>query len=209
MLIRTTPLFYNVMSQLTSTLLVAGMLLIAGVSVGTSAFTTAEVDRQANVDVVADETGLLGLTDGNSGNLVFQNSDGQLGIDFTNGSAAGANTNALFKLGDPTAAANSQAFIITNNDAESHVINASYSADNPDAAAENDNLKFAVYDGSNTLAGTISAAGATDSWTAEPNAEYYVVITVDTGHNAAVISPDENLSGTLEFRIDDNRAGGN
>ena len=196
------------MSNLTSTLLVAGLLLVAGVSVGTSAFTTAEVDRQANVDVVADEVGLLGLTDGNSGNLVYQNSSDQLAIDFTNGSADGANTDALFRLGDPADPSGSQAFIITNNDDESHVINASYNANTGDASTP-ENLKFEIYDSGGENVGTISASGETASWDASANTAYNVVVTVDTGHSTTVLTSGDDLSGTLEFRVDDTAEGGN
>lgn len=196
------------MSNLTSTLLVAGLLLVAGVSVGTSAFTTAEVDRQANVDVVADEVGLLGLTDGNSGNLVYQNSSDQLAIDFTNGTADGANTDALFRLGDPADPSGSQAFIITNNDDESHVINASYNANTGDASTP-ENLKFEIYDSGGNNVGTISASGETASWDASANTAYNVVVTVDTGHSTTVLTSGDDLSGTLEFRVDDTAEGGN
>jgi hypothetical protein len=196
------------MSSLTSTLLVAGLLLVAGVSVGTSAFTTAEVDRQANVDVVADDVGLLGLTDGNSGNLVYQNSSDQLAIDFTNGSADGANTDALFRLGDPADPSGSQAFIITNNDDESHVINASYNANTGDASTP-ENLKFEIYDSGGNNVGTISASGETASWDASANSAYNVVVTVDTGHSTTVLTSGDDLSGTLEFRVDDTAEGGN
>ena len=191
------------MSSLTSTLLVAGLLLVAGVSVGTSAFTTAEVDRQANVDVVADNTGLLGLTDGNSGNLVYQNSSDQLAIDFTNGTADGANTDAKFVLGDPENPGSSQAFIITNNDAESHTIEATYNT-NTDDAQNAENLKFEIYD-DGSLKTTIKASSdSAVTWEAPAGSSYDGVVTVDTGHDsAAVLQSDTDLSGTLEFRIND------
>ena len=195
------------MSQLTTTLLVAGIILVAGVSVGTSAFTTAQVDRQANVDVVADETGLLGLTDGNSGDLVFQDTSGQLGIDFTEGTAGGANTNALFELGNPDDPTGSQAFMITNNDVESHTINTEYRANTSDATTD-DNLKFEIYDGSGALVDTVSAAGNTASFTAGANTAHYVVVTVDTGYSSDLLGPDADLSGTLGFSIDDTAEGG-
>jgi hypothetical protein len=191
------------MSSLTSTLLVAGLLLVAGVSVGTSAFTTAEVDRQANVDVVADDAGLLGLTDGNSGNLVYQNSSDQLAIDFTNGTADGANTDAKFVLGDPENPGSSQAFIITNNDAESHTIEATYNA-NTDDAQNAENLKFEIYDGGSLKTTIKASSDSAVTWEAPADSSYDVVVTVDTGHDsAAVLQSDADLSGTLEFRIND------
>lgn len=189
------------MSKLLSTLFVAGILLVAGVTVGTSAFTTADIDRQADVNVVADQQGLLGLTDGSSGNLVYQNSNDQLAIDFTNGSAQGANTDALFRLGNPNDVTNSQAFIVTNNDGEDHQIDAAYTGS--DSVTAEDNLRFEVYDSTGTSVGTISASGTNATWSATQNTEYYVVITVDTGHSADLVTSSEDLSGTLEFRIDD------
>ncbi len=194
------------MSKLLSTLFVAGILLVAGVTVGTSAFTTADIDRQADVNVVADQQGLLGLTDGSSGNLVYQNSNDQLAIDFTNGSAQGANTDALFRLGNPNDVTNSQAFIVTNNDDEDHQIDAAYTGS--DSVTAEDNLRFEVYDSSGTSVGTISASGTNATWSATQNTEYYVVITVDTGHSADLVTSSEDLSGTLEFRIDDTQTRG-
>ncbi len=86
------------------TVLMASLLLVGTVSIGASAFTAATVERSANVDVVADNEGLLALTDGNSGNLVSQDgSTEQLGIDLESGTAAGANPNATFELGNPAA----------------------------------------------------------------------------------------------------------
>jgi hypothetical protein len=190
------------------TLLVAGIILVAGVSVGTSAFTSATVERQANADVVTDSDGLLGLTDGNSGNLVYENADDQLGIDFENGTALGANTDALFELGDPATPGTSQAFQVTNNDAESHQITAAYTldADDGNAAA---NLEFRVYDDTGTLVGTVTEEGQTVSMDANPTESYNVVVVVDTGHGAAdTLTSTGDLSGTLAFTIDDVTEGG-
>ncbi|MDB2272141.1 hypothetical protein PM032_14095 [Halorubrum ezzemoulense] len=197
------------MPKVASTLLVAGLILIAGVSVGTSAFTTADIDRQSNIDVVADDSGLLGLTDGNSGNLVYQNTDDQLEIDFENSTASGANTDALFRLGNPENPLGSQAFVITNNDAEAHTINVAYNT-SMQAAFDTDNLKFEIYDDTNTLVGTVSASGDTASLSADAGESYNVVVTVDTGHGGAkILKSGDDLSGTLEFRIDDTQTGGN
>jgi hypothetical protein len=102
------------MQRITKTLFIAGLVLVVATSVGASAFTSATVERQANADVVTDENGLLGLTDGNSGNLVYQDAaTDQLVIDFENGTATGANTDALFELGDPANPGTSQAFSTT------------------------------------------------------------------------------------------------
>jgi hypothetical protein len=58
------------------------LVLVASV-LGASAFTSGSVERASNVNVVNDDTGLLALEDGTSGDLVFQNSSGALEIDFT------------------------------------------------------------------------------------------------------------------------------
>lgn len=196
------------MAQLMKTLLVAGIILVAGVSVGTSAFTSATVERQANADVVTDTNGLLGLADGNSGNLVYENSEDQLEIDFENGTALGANTDALFKLGNPAAPGTSQAFQVTNNDAESHQITAAYTPDADDGNSAS-NIEFRVYDDANSLVGTVDEEGQTVSMDAAADQSYNVVVVVDTGHGGAdTLTSVDDLSGTLAFTIDDVDEGG-
>jgi hypothetical protein len=195
------------MAQLMKTLLVAGVILVAGGAVGTSAFTTATIDRQADADVTTDSNGLLGLSDGNSGNLVYQNANDQLAVNFANGTATGANTDALFELGDPSAPGTSQAFQVTNNDAEAHQITASYTPDTDDGNTAA-NLEFKVYD-SGTLVGTADEEGTNVSMDASVGQTFDVVVVVDTGHgSAATLSSTDDLTGTLEFRIDDVAEGG-
>ncbi|WP_299267989.1 hypothetical protein [Halorientalis sp.] len=196
------------MARITQTLLVAGLVLVAATAVGASAFTAATVERQANADVVADENGLLALIDGNSGNLVFQDpSTEQLKIDFENGSATGANTDALFELGDPANPGTSHAFQVKNNDDEAHVINVAYTH-NVDDGNSDANLKFQIYkDGSQV--GTVTEEGQTASLDAAATDAYDVVVVVDTGHNgAATVTSTDDLSGTLAFTIDDVDEGG-
>lgn len=196
------------MTQLMKTLLVAGIILVAGVSVGTSAFTSATVERQANADVVTDQNGLLGLTDGNSGNLVYQNADDQLAINFENGTALGANTDALFELGDSDNPGASQAFLVTNNDAESHQMTAAYTPNADDGNADA-NIEFRVYDNAGALVGTVDEEGTTVSMDAAAGESYNVVVVVDTGHGAAgTLTSVDDLSGTLAFTIDDVAEGG-
>lgn len=197
------------MARITNTLLVAGFIVVASMSVGASAFTAATVERQANADVVADENGLVGLADGNSGNLVYQDAaTDQLVIDFENGTALGANTDALFELGDPAAPGSSQAFQVTNNDDEAHQLTAAYTldADDGNTAA---NLEFQVYDSTGTLVGTVTEEGQTVSMDAQAAASYDVVMVVDTGHGTAdTLTSTEDLSGTLAFTVDDVDEGG-
>ncbi len=197
------------MVRITRTILVAGIMLVAAMTVGASAFTAATVERQANADVVADENGLVGLIDGNSGNLVYQDAGtDQLVIDFENGTATGANTDALFELGDPANPGTSQAFRVKNNDDEAHRINASYTldADDGNTAA---NLQFNIYDSTGTLVGTVTEEGQSVTMDASAAAAYDVVVIVDTGHGSAdTVTSTADLSGTLAFTIDDVDEGG-
>ena len=190
------------------TLLMASLLLVGTVSIGASAFTAATVERSASVDVVADNEGLLALTDGNSGDLVFQDgSTEQLGIDFASGDAAGANPNATFELGDPADPTVSNAFTIENQDAEQHQINVAYTG-----ATQNseENLNFEIYDSTGTSVGTVTEEGTTASFTAPAAETFYTVVTVDTGGGSAAtdLTSADDLSGTISFTIDDVDEGG-
>lgn len=190
------------------TILMASLLLVGTVSIGASAFTAATVERSANVDVVADNEGLLALTDGDSGNLVSQDgSTEQLGIDLESGTAAGANPNATFELGNPAAPTTSNAFTIENQDAEQHQINVEYTG--ADTNSE-DNLLFEIYDSTGTSVGTVTEEGTTASFTAPATDTFYTVVTVDTGGGSAAtdLTSASDLSGTVSFTIDDVDEGG-
>ena len=190
------------MAQIIKTVMLAGLIMIAATAVGASAFTAATVDRQATTDVVSDENGLIGLTDGNSGNLVFQDaSTDQLVIDFTNGTADGANTDARFELGNPARASTSQEFTVKNNDDEAHAINVSYALDADDGNADA-NYEFQIYDG-DTLEGTVTEEGTSVVLDAAAGQSYNVVVVVDTGHSTTTLKSAKDLSGTLSFNVDD------
>lgn len=203
MVMRYWPLLSYVMAQLIKTVMLAGLIMVAATAAGASAFTAATVDRQANTDVVADENGLVGLTDGNSGNLVFQDaSTDQLVIDFENGTATGANTDARFELGNPDSASTSQAFQVRNNDDEAHAVNVSYALNADDGNADA-NYEFQIYDSSDSLVGTVTEEGATVVLNAAAGQSYNVVVVVDTGHTTTTLTSTSDLSGTLSFNVDD------
>ena len=190
------------------TLLMASLLLVGTVSIGASAFTAATVERSASVDVVADNEGLLALTDGNSGDLVFQDgSTEQLGIDFASGDAAGANPNATFELGNPADPTVTNAFTSKTQDDEQHQRNVAYTG-----ATQNseENLKFEIYDSTGTSVGTVTEEGTTASFTAPAAETFYTVVTVDTGGGSAAtdLTSADDLSGTVSFTIDDVDEGG-
>jgi hypothetical protein len=72
----------------------------AAASVGTGAFTAMQADgREANIDVVADENGLIGLKAGET-DLVTGTSDGQLAINFNlDEGGDGVNPNSTYQVG--------------------------------------------------------------------------------------------------------------
>jgi hypothetical protein len=190
------------------TILMASLLLVGTVSIGASAFTAATVERSATVDVVADNDGLLALTDGNSGDLVSQDgSTEQLGIDLESGTASGANPNATFELGNPADPTVSNAFTIENQDAEQHQINVEYTGATTNGE---DNLKFDIYDNTGASVGTVTEEGTTASFTAPAAETFYTVVTVDTGGGSAAtdLTSADDLSGTISLTIDDVNEGG-
>jgi hypothetical protein len=169
-------------------------LVLVMAAVGTSAFTSATVERQSNVDVVTDGSGLIGLEDGTSGPLISQNSTGALAIDLTNASASGANVHARYEFGDPNDPTNSSAFNITNNDGEEHTFDLEYTGANADGSSDAD-LTFKVYDDAGT---TLNTFNATDSGTVSidlaAGETAHVVMIIDTEADKGA-----DYSGTLRI----------
>lgn len=168
-------------------------LLLVTAALAASAYTTGSVSRSSTVDVVTDDQGLIGLSDGTSGGLVFQNASGALEIDFTKGGASGVNTAGHFELGNPSDPTNQSAFNITNQGAETHDLTVSYTgATAGDADA---NIQFQIYDSTGTQVATVSeeSTSATLSGVAS-GTTYYVVIVIDT-HGATT---SDDFSGTLK-----------
>ena len=172
--------------------MLALVLVIGSAAFAATAFTTGSVDRQANVNVVNDDTGLIALEDGTSGGLVFQNATGALEIDFTAGGAGGVNTASHYELGDPNNGNTSYAFNLTNLDAESHDFTLDYSgSDSEDADS---NIEFQVYDSTGTLIDTADEEGNLAALNGVASGSvHYVVIVVDT-HG---LTDASDLSGTL------------
>lgn len=168
------------------------VLVVVSASFAATAFTTGSVERQANVNVVNDDTGLIALADGTTGGLVFQNATGALEIDFTKGGAGGVNTEAHYELGDPANGNTSYAFNITNLDTESHDFTLSYSgSDSEDVDA---NIQFQVYDDTGALIATADEEGNSAVLSGVASGDvHYVVIVVDT-HG---LTDASDLSGTL------------
>ncbi len=186
------------MVHLFKTVFLASMLLAATTVVGSGAFTAASVDRSATTDVVTDDGGLVGLTDGNSGPLVFQNADGQLEIDVTNGTAQGLTSGATFELGDPENPGETQAFTIRNNDAEEHDMTVAYTLDSDDST-DSENVKFRIFDSNAQEVATVTEEGSGETITATAGQSFNVVVIYDTTDSQT----SDDLSGTLSIDIDD------
>lgn len=178
-----------------SRLLTIGIALTLVVAaVGASAFTSATVERQSTIDVQTDGSGLIGLEDGTSGPLIYQNSTGALGIDLSNASGSGANVHANFEFGDPSDPTNSSAFNITNNDGEKHTFTLEYT-DVQSTASDGTYLTFEVYDSSGSNIATIQGAdSATFDLAAQETA--YVVMIIDTKSDDTA-----DYSGTLKVSV--------
>ncbi|MEF8819220.1 MAG: hypothetical protein V5A31_06135 [Haloferacaceae archaeon] len=176
--------------------MVVAVALVAVVGVtGASAFTTATVARDAQIDVANDENGAIGLTAG-SVSGVSQNGSGALNLALgQEGTAQGLNTEATFAYGDTSSPTTTFAFEVTNNDSQAHDIDLSYAFDGNDPNTNAVNVEFVVYDSS----GGASVATASEDSTATiagvgGGVSHYVVVQIDT---TGVASSDD-LSGTLE-----------
>lgn len=178
--------------QLLTVLVVAASLIV-----GASAFTTGSVERTSSVNVVADSSGLIGLEDGTSGDLVYTNSTGALSIDFTQGGASGANSAARFKLGSTGDPANHSAFNITNNDATAHDITVEYTGAGGTSDADA-NLEFRIYDSTGTEVATVSEESTSATITGVASgATHHVVVVVNT-HG---LGSSSDLSGNLNVSV--------
>lgn len=173
------------------------MMSVVAISavLGASAYTTGSIDRSSTVDVVTDTNGLIGLADGNSGDLVYT-SGGKLTIDFSNAdvSASGVNPDANFTLGNASAPTTTYAFTMTNQDSVAHDLTLSYTASDNSVTGDADNIKFLVYDSAGNSLGTASEETALDLTGTAAGATVYVVVVIDTNG----LSDTNNLSGTLK-----------
>lgn len=177
---------------------VLGVALLVGAAfIAASAFTTATLSRDANIDVVADPSGIIGLQDGNSGGLVYLGSDGELKIDFDrNNNGLGANTNSTYELGDPANGATTYAFNITNQDTIQHNVNLTYTPDDPAIVGTTDpNIVFQVYDTGGNQVATVSEEVNGADFTANAGSTHHVVVITDTLE--AGVDNSTSLSGTL------------
>lgn len=179
-------------------------LFVAAVSViGAASFTQATVDRDADIQVSADNTALVGLEKGGgiTGDSVTTSTDGELVLNLDD-EGQGVNGNATFYYGaDGTNTVRDRgntAFNVTNNDEANRTFTLSYTQGT--ATDGTSNSKFDVYTYSSSSSsleqvGTVDEEGATVSPTLTPGETLYVFATVDTA--ASDLGKNDDLSGTF------------
>lgn len=176
--------------------IVVALILSTGM-IGASSFTTATLERDTNINVVADDSGVIALIDGDSGDVVKQDSNGELKIDFTVGSASGVNVDSIYELGNPDWSSNTdeQAFNISNEDGVDHTITLNYTVASGDGQGDSpDSVTFKVFNSSaNNVATATEDADA--SFTAASGETFATVVIVNTTMSGITNSSD--LSGTL------------
>ncbi|WP_380680544.1 hypothetical protein [Salinigranum sp. GCM10025319] len=197
--------------------LVAG----SGAALGTGASVSSTMDRDANVDVVTDDVGLLALRDETSGDVVRQKNDGQLAIDFTaNGNADGVNVDSRYQVGsfnystpgevDPIQASgqssvlNDPAFTITNQDTVERDVTLVY---NLDGSVGGSQIYFQSQHESGSwqhhVRGPSGRRQSPNTHTLAPGETLAVSFQVDTGDGNPGFAntdgtPADDLSGTLD-----------
>ena len=175
------------------TVLAVAFIAVAA-TLGASAYTTGSVSRSANIDVVSDDVGLIGLSDGTSGDIVTQTAGGELSIDFAVGTASGVNPNAQYEVGDIANSNTTMAFNVSNLDSEAHSLTIDYTADDTTVNDGTANVKFRVFDSAGTDLGTASEESPLTVNSVAAGSTLNVVIVVDT----TGLTNSTSLSGTLE-----------
>ena len=179
---------------------VALLVLVATGITTASSFTTATLTRDASIDIVADNEGVIGLIDGNSGDVVqVDSTTGELQIDFGGvGTAQGVNVDSVYELGDP-ADPTTRAFNITNQDGVAHTINLNYTVtgSTTNVVGNNHNAtEFQVYDSSGSHVVTVSEEDSGASFSMASGESVAVVVVVDSTH--AQIDQNDDLSGIFQ-----------
>lgn len=186
------------------TAIVLALLVAAVTVVGAASYTQATVDRDADIQVAADNTALVGLAVGGgiTDNSVKASTDGELLLNLDDGQ--GVNGNATFHYGadgtDTARDRSNTALNVTNNDDESRTFTLSYTqASGGDGT--NQNVKFDVYSYDSgatnpwSQVGTVTEEGDTLSPSLAAGETLYVFVTVDT--TAGDLGSSDDLSGTF------------
>jgi hypothetical protein len=170
------------------------VMLFGGSVFAASAFTTAELTRSANVNVVADNNGALSLSSGNVGNTAYINSAGELKLD-ASPSASGLNVEGQFTFGDTASPSTDYMFSMVNTTANDQTLTVDYNVTG-DAQGQTDAMTFHVYDGTGAEVATVTN-GSSATFTAGSGSTYYVVLETDTRG----LDSSADLSGDLIINV--------
>lgn len=173
-------------------------VVVVGMAFGASAFTTATIDRSANIQVSSDSGGIIGLAPDADASMVSETTGGELSIDVSGPNGEGVNVNSQYTIGDSTDPVNVSAFSVTNNDAAARNVTFSYAVSGTDSAGATNNVQYTVYDSTSASQGTFSEGGSVTLNSMPSGATYYVVLTVDTTNSATT----DDLSGTLTIKAE-------
>ncbi|GAA0303928.1 hypothetical protein [Halarchaeum salinum] len=171
-------------------------LTLVATAFGASAFTSASVDVNSNMQVAADENALIGLQDQSSGDIV-DTTGNRLVINTSTGTAEGLNQNSTVEIGNYDNiqngfAENDSAFSITNNAGEERDFTLSYTGYSETNGVEN--VNFTVVDKGT---GIVDSANETNDATVNSvgtNSTRYVLVRINT----TGISSTGDLNGTLK-----------
>lgn len=166
-------------------------ILLAAAFTGAAAYNSFTADRDASLDVVSDDSGIIGLSPGGS-EFVQTNADGALEIDVTSAGASGVNVDAELEVGDPAAPTSTDAFSITNSGGSSRTVELSYTLSGSDPASSSEQVNFTVYDSSGTQLTSVSE-GDTQTLSMSDGETNHVVLTVNTTQ----VTDSADYSGTL------------
>lgn len=198
------------MGRATLAVVLAAVLVLSTVAFGATAFTSATVEREASIDVVADDSGPLQFTSGNTGiSKVDSNGELTLDVSLLSGSS-GINPNSSYTFGNESAdgassvSASDYVFTINNTDTENHSVDLSYTPDDSNDVGAN-NVVFKVYkmgdgDGTGPIE-VVKSDGETYTFEAVSDTTYHVVVHFDTGIDGNSIDNSGTLSGTFNVSV--------
>ncbi len=173
------------------TVVIITAMLFLGTVFGASAFTSAELTREANINVSADTDGIITLTPGANVDAVDINQDGVLEINAAP-DGNGLNVEGVFTFGDnATAHEGDDAFSITNADTVQRNLTVEYANVVENEGVDNA-VEFVIYDSTGAELGTVDI-GSNATVTLGAGEEIFVVINTDT----TGLSSNADLSGDL------------
>jgi uncharacterized cupredoxin-like copper-binding protein len=177
-------------------LVIGAAIVVVATTVGVSGFTSAEVERQVNVDVVDDTDGLLQI-DAGAGNQVFER-NGQVKIDTSESSTAGGvNQDATFTFGANESNTANSAITVTNRDTVEHTVKFDYDFTNEDPDTNNNNVIISAKDGDTEKSRTAKDGQSSESLKLAPGKKAHLTVKVNTSN----VKAGEDLDGELRIIV--------